>query len=403
MRILMDIIFAISMAVAFLSQTFMKNTGSDTVCFLVLMFWIMAAFFKFIISYFTRQTFKRNSRRRLLSELFALNNYVRIIIYIYTVFLVYSGLTEERFLSSNVQTFINGVSAIAMVYLFKERAFKNSVAALVLAYIYSIITGLINLRSFVLASFIHIFELHDIAFAVGLVVIYYMCIKEYWKVSNIKNEFISLFIFLLAYKRIGIMAVVVSLIFWKIAIKQTEVVQRSMMKTAGWTVLLVSFLYVGLILSGILFDILKNVDINMQGRNYYYSVFSGQYNIGIHFLGLGRNAVSVIMTEDYPWFNIGNVHSDILRMYLECGFVLFGIWLWNYLLLLPRKMEKLCGLRMSLFTFVCTLYMFIVYFTDNTELYLCTQYFYILMLIQYYYYLSHQSSISGQLEEPKLI
>ena len=34
---------------------------------------------------------------------------------------------------------------------------------------------------------------------------------------------------------------------------------------------------------------------------------------GTDFIGLGRNACQVILKEDFPYFRVGNVHSDILN------------------------------------------------------------------------------------------
>lgn len=132
-------------------------------------------------------------------------------------------------------------------------------------------------------------------------------------------------------------------------------------------------------------EIASALSVGMSGREYYYEALQPYVRNEITFLGLGRNAVQVIMTEDFPWFQVGNVHSDIFRMYAECGFILFSLWLLWYLVIMVRSAIRKFGLPVGEFVFLLTVYTFIVYFTDNTELYLMNQYFYILAMLIFSY------------------
>ena len=78
------------------------------------------------------------------------------------------------------------------------------------------------------------------------------------------------------------------------------------------------------------------------------------------FYGLGRNACQVILKEDFPYFRVGNVHSDILRMYVESGFWMFSVWLIYYLIIMPKYIERKIGTKSSKFVMAVTLYTFIV-------------------------------------------
>lgn len=60
---------------------------------------------------------------------------------------------------------------------------------------------------------------------------------------------------------------------------------------------------------------------------------------------------------------------------------MFSVWLIYYLIIMPKYIERKIGTKSSKFVMAVTLYTFIVYMTDNTELYLMNQFFYILTLL----------------------
>lgn len=379
---LFDIAFILSMSIAFFSKVNRVTVIGEDICFSIMLFWEILALCELLL----RRMKGKKSDNTLLSILFKLNNYVRIIIYLYTIILIVIGLTETRFFSTNLRTFINGISAIAAVYLFGKKVFKYAIISLALSYCYSIIAGVIMADNLSFETLVGIFELHDIAFGTGFVIIYFMCIKEKWHIKNIKIELLAMLIFILAYKRIGIVALLIALMCWWFLKCFSSSDQIRFTKLFGWMMIISCYLFVFFIVSGELWKFLEIIDVNMSGRSYYYKIVSDICKFNPSFLGLGRNALAVIFAEDYAYFKVGNVHSDILRMYAECGFILFGIWLINYLILIPQKLGKIYGAKVTSFVFSCTIYLFIVYLTDNTELYLVNQYFYILTIIQYIYY-----------------
>ena len=68
-------------------------------------------------------------------------------------------------------------------------------------------------------------------------------------------------------------------------------------------------------------------------------------------------------------------------MYAECGFWIFGLWLAYFFIKIPNKVRSVFGYRAYEGYAMCTIYLFITYLTDNTELYKVTQYFYILVVV----------------------
>lgn len=375
-KLIFNIVVVLSLVCAFFSKVANEVYLNEKICFSIMLFWEICALVKFIMS--------NSSHDYVLRKLVLINNDVRIIIYIYTLILIVIGIADQSIFSLNIQTFINGFSAISIYYLLGEKSFKYSVISVFAAHFISLFVGVTHIGSFSISGLFKIFELHDIAFGIGYIIIYLLCIKEKWQIKGLKYEIISILIFVLAFKRIGILGLLIALIYWKIVNKLDSKLQSKINLVCGIFLVLFSYLYVFLILSEKIWDILAVYDINYMGRSYYYAVLEQYCNFSMKFVGLGRNAVATIFAKDYSYFSVGNVHSDILRMYAECGFWLFGVWLYNYLIRLPRLFKNKVSSKAQTFVLVCTIYTFIVYLTDNTELYLINNYFYMLVIIHYY-------------------
>ena len=341
---------------------------SDSLTYGCLLFWILIAIAKYV---FTPS--KVLDSQKIISLVFFKDNFkIRVYIYIYTIFLILTGLTESRFFSTNLQTFINGCSAVAVIYLFGKDALKLSIQAFAIAYIIAIIFSIIKQTYF--------FEFHDMAYASGFIIIYYVFQKERITAKQLLFLILALVVAFLAVKRIGMLGLLAVLfIHFVLKISKTSNKKRILKATVIVTCLLI-ILYLYLISSG-LFWSMASFGMNdfTAGRSYYYKVFYNLTEFSPLFLGLGRNAMQVIFLEDYSYFHISNIHSDILRMYAECGFVLFFVWIYYYFRKIPRKIEHIFGYHALEGYVLCTIYLFITYITDNTELYKVTQYFYILI------------------------
>nr|WP_296474027.1 hypothetical protein [uncultured Acetatifactor sp.] len=295
----------------------------------------------------------------------------------YTLFLVFSGLTEKRFLSTNIQTFVNGLSAVSVFILFREQSFYYSYIAVVLSYIITIGIEIFNKGLNISLEF------HDLAFSMGYVILYII----YRKKGYLKREFTMLLFAVLmvfaAGKRIGLFALLVTIMWWKCASKLSKKKKKRFIFYSGICMIGICFLFIEFAIDSKILELSSAFSIELSGRNYYYAALQPYVEKGVSFLGLGRNAVQVIMTQDFPWLHVGNVHSDIYRMYAECGFILFGGWVIWYLIGIECAAIRKYGTYVGEFIFVLTCYTFIVYFTDNTELYLMNQYFYVLTMLAF--------------------
>ena len=301
----------------------------------------------------------------------------RVVIYLYTVLLVILGLTEKQYLSTNAMTFVNGVSAISVFYLFGSKSVYYSLVAICGAWF-------IELLQAIFAPGNHSFqvnmELHDLSFGAGYVFLYYLFAHYKWTKKHVFCLVTVVIAILIAFKRIGIAALALTVVLWFVLrLLRSNKTRRTFLRWGSVAMILGCYIFVALLITGAAADLLESVGIKTMGRNYYYEALAGKCEFSPWFLGLGRNAVATLFATEFEYFHVGNVHSDILRMYAECGFIVFGLWLWVYWWALPRAIEKRFGYQAMEFYLLCTVYTFVVYITDNTELYLVNQYFYMLM------------------------
>lgn len=367
----------------------------NAVAYTPLLFWCMLAFGKAVLNsrFVVRrwpelrqwlndvglQGRNRSSIDRVLTCFLRYNSGSQLLIYAYTVALILFGLTEQRFLSTNAMTFINGVSAISVIYLFGRRSIRCSFVALCCAWVVGLFRGFLFPER---GSFWVSMEMHDLAFGAGYILLYYLFVHRKWTLKSVACFGVLLLAVLFAFKRIGLAGLAVTVVIWVVLrFLPTDRSRRILLRWGSVAVIAVCYLFVAIFLTGWGASLLESVGINTMGRNYYYAVLAQRCEFSPWFLGLGRNASATLFATDYSYLKVGNVHSDILRMYAECGFVLFGIWLCIYWLALPRAVEKRFGYKAMEFYLLCTAYTFVVYSTDNTELYVVNQYFYLMMII----------------------
>ena len=110
-----------------------------------------------------------------------------------------------------------------------------------------------------------------------------------------------------------------------------------------------------------------------MGRNYYYQAIMKYATFSPGFIGIGRNVVTKILNSELSYLNVGGVHSDIIKMYVENGFILFGLWLWYQLIFMLKFYKKEYGDNVAILYFGFLIYLFTLYLTDNVEVYFICQ------------------------------
>lgn len=308
-----------------------------------------------------------------------------VLIHLYTVFLMVIGKVSWSDLTSNVSVYIPCLLAIGSLYLFKERAFKYISIALICSWILSVLVSLITkgfqiIPHAIIQGYIdpfykvpglrgNYFELHDFISAAGYIIVFYIFSQKQFTKKDFFVVSTVLLLMILGIKRISIVGLILATLFHLIIRWFPEKKQYSLCLIAGWAGFFFCYLFVyWMSVPDAFFDFAKDFGINTMGRNYYYQAMMKYAEFSPFFMGIGRHVTVRILTTDLAYYKIGQVHSDLVKMYVENGFIVFGLWLWYYLINLARQYKKRFGLREAIFCFGCIVYTFTIHIADYNEI-----------------------------------
>lgn len=276
-------------------------------------------------------------------------------------------------------------------YLFGERAIHNTCWGLIIgnaaiAAIDCAICGVSNTISDIMTfvttfgtqtGFMNWVEIHDITFAFGLFLIYFLFYAEHTK-ERIVLIILSIFFFILGWKRIAAIAVpIVGIVGFLLGRIRKSEHRLICLKIIGILVVVICFAYVVAVYYN-LFDYLsKEYGINVMGRNDIYDYIRQYYSISPSYIGCGFEYTSVILQEiaDSGVTGVSGilaVHNNILVEYIELGFWGFIVWLVYIWVFQLRHIISNCDEKTATLYVMCELYAFITYATDNTLFYFFT-------------------------------
>ena len=313
-----------------------------------------------------------------------------ILIAIYSLFL-YSIHQNENvklntYIAANGTILINTIFAFSALHIFRGKALRNSLIALIIVYILVTCNAIISYGPNIIIdklreifttfdSKANPFEIGDCTFAAGLIFLIYLFYGKAKTKKEIKYLFVCGFFIILGLKRIQILSIVLVVLigsFFKIVKKKR--LHNILMNICLLAIILIATFYLHLIVERL--DEWTGLDM---GRFNLYSFMANYVDFTPSFLGHGYG-FSNKFVELNTNFSIIVLHNDIMRMYIELGFCGFYIWLLYYLYLARKKIENKYGHFISCQFFFMTMYLFVTYFTDNTINYFVTQYFYCLIL-----------------------
>lgn len=396
---MLGIVFVISLAIAYTRDYGDIHTGFYLQSGIGL-FWIMISFVKFfynrgiIISGFSKDVFW-------FLKLYLLP---QIVMYLYTIILMVFGFTSWKYLGTNITSFVPIILAITSYYLFSEKSIKYICYAIILSWCISIIFaikshGLIVIKQAVIQGYFdhyyHVsylprdnyFEIHDIVLAVGFFIVYSLYSNRYIKLSNRKHNIICIICFLIMFfmgiKRIAVLGVLISYVFY-IFVNHFKKKQVVLCCITACLAFLVCYTFIFVLMSGDwFFNLVKMVGVNPAGRDRYFKAILNYASFSPTYLGLGRGAVNRILTNELKNLGVAGVHSDIVKLYVENGFVLFGLWLIYYLFYIPQRILKRFNTSSMLMYVGITIYMFVLYLTDNTDTYFACQIFSVILPVSF--------------------
>lgn len=323
-----------------------------------------------------------------------------IIIHLYTVTLMIIGKVSWDYLTTNFSVYIPVLLVMVSIYLFGTKALKYNIIAIILSWSLSVLSSLLVkgvaiIPHAIIKAFVDVyesyggmtsnyFELHDIVLSIGYLLAYYIFAKVKYTRRNLVVLAATLLIMIMGLKRISVLAIILILIFHLMIKHLRGQMQLRICKIAGWMGFFACFLFIYVVSNESVFaDLMNFYDINTMGRTYYYHAVMSYAEFKPSFLGLGRNMVSHILSSKFSYLRVSGVHSDIIKMYVENGFILFAIWLWYYLIHVVDRYKARFGNKAAIMYFGTAMYTFSLYVTDNIEIYFVCQIFSLLIPICY--------------------
>lgn len=198
------------------------------------------------------------------------------------------------------------------------------------------------------------------AFVFGIFVIYYAYQKK-WMLSIVAMCFVYF-----AEKRIVILAVLFTLALMGL-LKLFE--QNKKLVITLWICISIAiFGYIYMIHSGLLESICWGANINTNGRVEMYGRMAAEAEFSLKYLGRGIGIVEQLL-EYYNVHAYVNLHNDLLKFYIELGFLGLFIYLASYGIMFFVA-EKYFGKISMCYLFLIVTYSMILFATDNTSIYL---------------------------------
>ena len=289
-----------------------------------------------------------------------------LLIFIPAIVYILSGLISTLITRQSGFYFVKEISFLlvpSFIAIGIYNTFKNRKLEISKAIFWAI--AICNIRFIPKFSYNDLLE-SQYAFIFGVYVLYFF-IKCEWKYVI----FSSLLLFL-AHKRIAISSVLIALcIILIIKLINDYKHKKRVLVFVSITTVFLSYLFVWLIIGGVVQDYLRVHNISLMGREHIWGIMSNQVTYKPGFVGKGIGFVQAILAQIH--FNDAalNLHSDLYSAFIEIGFIGFGLWVSSYFIFLyyMGKRNEL-SIHTIAYTFVFIVYTIALYSTDNVLIYI---------------------------------
>ena len=283
------------------------------------------------------------------------------------------------FVYNNMLSFT--LAAVAFLYVFGEKGIWYNLIAILISNILMLLTIIAQngIGSF-FSEFITLVmtfaaetgdiivqaEIHELAFCLGAYLIY-MLLKPKKDIVFFILLGLTMFCFLTAFKRIGIIAIVIALAFgWLLKFIAKFKKDTAMRLTVIFSVILVVLLigYIAIIKLDV-FTLLEKAGIDTSGRVTIYNAVDKFYEFSPEFLGNGIGFLTYQLSTN---MNVGvsSVHNDFLQYFIDLGFWGYILWLVSMTLVRVCYFGKKGKVENGIIALALGIYLVIVSSTDNT-------------------------------------
>ena len=283
------------------------------------------------------------------------------------------------FVYNNMLSFT--LAAVAFLYVFGEKGIWYNLIAILISNILMLLTIIAqNGIGAFFSEFITLIvtfagetgdiivqaEIHELAFCLGAYLIY-MILKPKKDIVFFILLGLTMFCFLTAFKRIGIIAIVIALALgWLLKFIAKFKKDTAMRLTVIFSVILVVLLigYIAIIKLDV-FSLLEKAGIDTSGRVTIYNAVDKFYEFSPEFLGNGIGFLTYQLSTN---MNVGvsSVHNDFLQYFIDLGFWGYILWLVSMTLTRVCYFGKKGKVENGIIALALSIYLVIVSSTDNT-------------------------------------
>lgn len=283
------------------------------------------------------------------------------------------------FIYNNMLSFT--LAAVAFLYIFGENGIWYNLIAILISNILIIFTVILqNGIGVFFSEFVTLIitfagqtgdvivqaEIHELAFCLGAYLIY-MFLKPKKDIVFYILLGLTLFCFLAAFKRIGIIAIAVAVALgWmlKFIAKFKSSTAKSLTLIISAIILVFLIGYIAIIKMDV-FTLLEKAGINTSGRVEIYDAVDKFYDFSIEFLGNGIGFLTYQLSTNMS-VGVSSVHNDFLQYFIDLGFCGYILWLASMTIVRVCYFGRKEKTENAIITLALTVYLVIVSSTDNT-------------------------------------
>lgn len=213
-------------------------------------------------------------------------------------------------------------------------------------------------------------EIHELTYCLGLCLIFFLFFKkqkskrDIWKLAQL------ILLFILGGKRIAIAGLLVSGLFAFLV--RRKGMSKKMIILIGGVGCVICMAWIALLYDGRALLFFAEHNINVMGRDSIWTYFLTRTKFSPDSLGWGLASTTkaienMTRAEVGNMVNVRGLHNDILKMYIDCGFIGFCAWLIFELIYFPVALFKKLGRKISTMYVAMIIFTFVSYMTSNIE------------------------------------
>lgn len=324
--------------------------------------------------------FKKEQIRIILLIMFPI-----IIFWIYTMIInlwnpnIYEGFFT-RSLSNVLFPLLAIIQGLLMYIYFKDKSIDIAFFIYALGFFTSIIIAFINggVNEFYRMIFDSTFngsvlEMSELSPTFSIFLLFYL--YQYKNNNEHKKKIIFKILLCIVFLILGMKRILIlsSLIICLIYLFLNKRVKNISFWTRIITacIILVIYVYIWGIKSEVLIDLFKEKGINTMSRTQLWRGIRKEYFFSPLYTGKGMGFVSKWM--DNNWQGIGiigltqttGLHNDLLKYYIELGFIGFLVYIYYILNVITQKIRKTINNESAMIYFLCMILQILCWFTDN--------------------------------------